>query len=151
MSLQLIRQMNWKRGRIEKSSIASHLYHQCIRILCQWIYNGNTMRDYPLNEGFQQRKLPRDAGEWLASSIKISCWLILEGIGEISKFSERQIKKDVCSVTISVSDWAVMEEPASKSSFTLEKLKTLWHLSQWPLQHAFGVEYTENDMSSEPQ
>jgi hypothetical protein len=44
-----------------------------------------------------------------------------------------------------------MEEPASKASLTLENLKTLWHLSHWPLQQALGVEKTENDFSDEPQ
>jgi hypothetical protein len=57
----------------------------------------------------------------------------------------------VCSVTTSVNDWVVIEEPASKSSFTLENLKSLWHLSQWLSQHGFGVENTEKDMAAEPQ
>ena len=54
--------------------------------------------------------------------------------------SNKLIKKLVCKVTKSVSVWAVIEEPASKLSFTLENLKTLWHLLQLPSQHAFGVE-----------
>ena len=54
-------------------------------------------------------------------------------------------------VTISVIDRVVTEEPASKSSFTLENLKTLWHLSQWLSQQSFGVEKIEKDMAVEPQ
>jgi len=57
----------------------------------------------------------------------------------------------VCSVTTSVNDWVVTEEPASKSSFTLENLKTLWHFSQSLSQQGFGVEITEKDMAAEPQ
>jgi len=70
---------------------------------------------------------------------------------EESILSRRSTKWPVCKVTISVSDLVVIEEQTSKSSFTLENLKTLWHLLQWPVQHAFGVEYTENDISAEPQ
>ena len=61
------------------------------------------------------------------------------------------MKTKECRVTTSVSDWEVTEEQASKTSFTLVNLKTLWHLSQWPLQHGFGVEYTEKDILAEPQ
>ena len=109
------------------------------------------MKDYPLYEEFQQRKLPRDAGEWPASAIRIFRGLNKSGGDEEYKLSNRAMKTKVCSVTTSVSNREVAEELASKTSYTLENLKTLWHLSQCPLQHDFGVEYTEKDISAEPQ
>ena len=101
------------------------------------------MRDYPLKEGFQQRKLPRDAGEWPALAIRKFRWQVIPGSGEENKLSNRSMKTAECKVTIAVSDWELTGEPASKASFTFVNLKTLWHLSQWPLQQDFGVEYTE--------
>ena len=44
-----------------------------------------------------------------------------------------------------------MEAPASKLSLTLENLKTLWHLSQWPPQQGLGTENIETDLAVAPQ
>lgn len=90
--------------------------------------------------GFQQRKLPVDAGEWPAISIKTARRSKESAKDVIFCLSNRLIKNDVCKVTKSARAWAEIEEPASKLSFTLVNLKTLWHLSQLPSQHAFGVE-----------
>ena len=84
----------------------------------------------PTKGGFQQRKLPKDAGEWPAARLSTARCLTNIARGEIVALSNKSIKKVVCKVTKSVSAWAEIEEPASKLSFTFVNLKTLWHLSQ---------------------
>ena len=81
-------------------------------IYYHWIYQGSAMRDYPLQEGFQQRKLPRDAGEWPALAYRKFRWKVKPGSGEENKLSNRSMITAACKVAIAVSDWEVTEEPA---------------------------------------
>lgn len=80
--------------------------------------------------GFQQRKLPNDADEWPALEISTARCLKESARDKIFVSLNRSIEKVVCKVIKFKSAWAEIEDPTSKLSFTLENLKTLWHLSQ---------------------
>ena len=102
--------------------------------------HGDRIRNYPLKERYQQRKLPRDAGELPALYLKFALWFIKPIRGEIEWKSDITIKNAVCKVTKSEGAFTETEVPATKLSFTFENLKSLWHLLQVPLQQDFGVE-----------
>ena len=91
---------------------------------CAMVINEDVIR-YQLLKGFQQRKLPKNAGEWPAKSIKTARRSKESARNAIFCLSNKSIKNDMCKVTKSVSAWAEVEEPASKLSFTLVNLKTL--------------------------